>query len=65
MLAAYASDPDLAAMRLDFTEVMRRTAEVTISGAPRPPERADARARAPERRQTRRFGRIGHAVQTF
>ncbi|MEV6033904.1 TetR family transcriptional regulator [Nonomuraea sp. NPDC052116] len=32
MLAAYASDPALAAMRLDFTEVMRRTAEVTISG---------------------------------
>ncbi|MEV4116739.1 TetR family transcriptional regulator [Nonomuraea sp. NPDC049695] len=32
MLAVYASDPALAAMRLDFTEVMRRTVEVTISG---------------------------------
>ncbi|MFD1538709.1 TetR/AcrR family transcriptional regulator [Nonomuraea guangzhouensis] len=32
MLAAYASEPALAAMRLDFTEVMRRTVEVTISG---------------------------------
>ncbi|MEV0621848.1 TetR family transcriptional regulator [Nonomuraea sp. NPDC050404] len=32
MLAAYASDPNLAAMRLDFTDVMRRTVKVTISG---------------------------------
>ncbi|MFI6713232.1 TetR/AcrR family transcriptional regulator [Nonomuraea sp. NPDC050478] len=32
MLAAYASDPELAAMRLDFTDVMRRTVKVTISG---------------------------------
>ncbi|MEV1170651.1 hypothetical protein [Nonomuraea sp. NPDC049784] len=32
MLGAYASEPALAAMRLDFTEVMRRTVEVTISG---------------------------------
>ena len=32
MLAAYASDPALAAMRLDFIEVMRRTVEVTVSG---------------------------------
>lgn len=30
--AAYASDPELAAMRLNFTDVVRRTAEVTISG---------------------------------
>ncbi|MET7402750.1 TetR family transcriptional regulator [Dactylosporangium sp. NPDC005572] len=32
MLAAYAADPELAAMRADFTEVLRQTLEVTISG---------------------------------
>jgi hypothetical protein len=32
MLAAYASDPALAAMRVNFTDVVRRTAEVTASG---------------------------------
>ncbi|MGW5002723.1 TetR family transcriptional regulator [Streptomyces hydrogenans] len=32
MLAAYASDPELAAMRLDFTDLVRRTAAVTTSG---------------------------------
>ncbi|MEU6273870.1 TetR family transcriptional regulator [Streptomyces populi] len=32
MLAAYASDPALAAMRLDFTDLVRRTAAVTASG---------------------------------
>ncbi|MEU6128150.1 TetR family transcriptional regulator [Saccharopolyspora sp. NPDC047091] len=32
MLAAYASDPELAAMRLDFTDLVRRTAQVTASG---------------------------------
>jgi hypothetical protein len=32
MLGAYASEPAVAAMRLRFTEVMRRTVEVTISG---------------------------------
>ncbi|MEU7648823.1 TetR/AcrR family transcriptional regulator [Streptomyces huasconensis] len=30
--AAYASDPALAAMRMDFTEVVRRTLEATASG---------------------------------
>ncbi|GAB2827529.1 TetR family transcriptional regulator [Actinocorallia aurea] len=32
MRAAYASDPALAALRLDFTDVMRRTVQVTASG---------------------------------
>ncbi|MFI5664474.1 TetR/AcrR family transcriptional regulator [Streptomyces sp. NPDC051684] len=32
MLAAYASDPELAAMRLDFTDVVRRTTAITASG---------------------------------
>ncbi|MFF2253356.1 MULTISPECIES: TetR/AcrR family transcriptional regulator [unclassified Streptomyces] len=32
MLAAYASDPELAAMRLDFTDLVRRTTAVTTSG---------------------------------
>ena len=32
MLAAYASDPALAAMRVNFTELVRRTVEVTASG---------------------------------
>ncbi|WP_318200252.1 TetR/AcrR family transcriptional regulator [Streptomyces sp. SCL15-4] len=32
MLAAYASDPALAAMRLDFTDLVRRTVAVTASG---------------------------------
>lgn len=32
MLAAYASDPALAAMRLDFADLVRRTTAVTISG---------------------------------
>ncbi|MGW3984153.1 TetR family transcriptional regulator [Streptomyces mirabilis] len=32
MLAAYASDPELAAMRLDFTDLVRRTTAVTASG---------------------------------
>ncbi|MFD7713414.1 TetR family transcriptional regulator [Streptomyces sp. NPDC059785] len=32
MLAVYASDPALAAMRLDFTDLVRRTAAVTASG---------------------------------
>ncbi len=32
MLAVYASDPALAAMRLDFTALVRRTAQVTASG---------------------------------
>jgi len=32
MLAAYASDPALSAMRLDFTDVLRRTTAVTASG---------------------------------
>ena len=32
MLAAYAADPDLAAMRLDFTTTMREAVEVLISG---------------------------------
>jgi len=30
--AAYASDPQLAGMRIDFTELVRRTAAVTASG---------------------------------
>ncbi|MBM9624396.1 hypothetical protein ACFQ60_00500 [Streptomyces zhihengii] len=29
---AYASDPALAGMRMDFTDLMRRTAAVTTSG---------------------------------
>ncbi|MEU9348418.1 TetR/AcrR family transcriptional regulator [Streptomyces sp. NPDC048278] len=32
VLAAYASDPALAAMRIGFTDTLRRTAEVTASG---------------------------------
>lgn len=32
MLAVYASDPELAAMRLDFTDLVRRVAAVTASG---------------------------------
>ncbi|MET9211567.1 MULTISPECIES: TetR/AcrR family transcriptional regulator [unclassified Nocardia] len=32
MTAAYASDPALAAMRVDFVDVVRRTAAVAISG---------------------------------
>ncbi|MCT7351113.1 TetR family transcriptional regulator [Streptomyces sp. 15-116A] len=32
MLAAYASDPALAAMRMDFSALVRRTAAVTASG---------------------------------
>jgi AcrR family transcriptional regulator len=32
MLAAYAADPELAAMRLDFTATLREAAEVLISG---------------------------------
>ena len=32
MLAAYAADPELAAMRLDFTTTMREAVEVLISG---------------------------------
>ncbi|WP_151775298.1 TetR/AcrR family transcriptional regulator [Streptomyces abyssomicinicus] len=32
MLAVYASDPALAAMRVDFTELVRRTTAVTASG---------------------------------
>jgi AcrR family transcriptional regulator len=32
MLAAYAADPALAAMRLDFTQTLRTTLEVTASG---------------------------------
>ncbi|MFF1595716.1 hypothetical protein ACFVY0_48130 [Streptomyces sp. NPDC058286] len=32
MLAAYASDPALAAMRMDFTDVVRRTTAVAASG---------------------------------
>jgi hypothetical protein len=32
MLAAYAADPELAAMRLDFTRTLREAAEVLISG---------------------------------
>lgn len=32
MLAAYAADPELAAMRLDFTTTLREAAEVLISG---------------------------------
>jgi AcrR family transcriptional regulator len=32
MLAVYASDPALAAMRLDFTDLVRRTTAVTASG---------------------------------
>lgn len=31
-LAAYACDPELAAMRLDFTEVLGRSVAITISG---------------------------------
>ncbi len=44
MLAAYASDPALAAMRLDFTDLVRRTTAVTASGLlARQAERIDAR----------------------
>jgi AcrR family transcriptional regulator len=32
MLAAYAADPALAALRIDFTDLMRQMLEVTISG---------------------------------
>lgn len=32
MLAVYASDPALAAMRVDFTDVVRRSAETTMAG---------------------------------
>ncbi|QEV65229.1 TetR/AcrR family transcriptional regulator [Streptomyces spectabilis] len=32
MLAVYASDPELASMRLDFTDLVRRTTAVTASG---------------------------------
>jgi hypothetical protein len=32
MLAAYAADPELAAMRLDFTATLREAVEVLISG---------------------------------
>ncbi|MFG2951906.1 TetR/AcrR family transcriptional regulator [Streptomyces adustus] len=32
LLAAYASDPALAAMRINFTDAVRRTTEVTASG---------------------------------
>ncbi|MFJ4467700.1 TetR/AcrR family transcriptional regulator [Streptomyces sp. NPDC089424] len=32
MLAAYASDPELASMRVDFTDLVRRTTAVTASG---------------------------------
>ncbi|CAL9332642.1 hypothetical protein [Streptomyces sp. Tu 3180] len=32
MPAVYASDPTLAAMRLDFTDLVRRTTAVTASG---------------------------------
>ncbi|MFC7480159.1 TetR/AcrR family transcriptional regulator [Luedemannella flava] len=32
LLAAYAADPELATMRLDFTDLLRQTLAVTISG---------------------------------
>jgi AcrR family transcriptional regulator len=32
LLAVYAADPSLAALRIDFEDVVRRTAEVTASG---------------------------------
>jgi AcrR family transcriptional regulator len=32
MLAAYAADPTVAAMRIDFTDLLRQTLAVTISG---------------------------------
>ncbi|EHN72589.1 hypothetical protein SMCF_7993 [Streptomyces coelicoflavus ZG0656] len=32
MLAVYASDPELAAMRLDFTDLVRRATAVIASG---------------------------------
>ncbi|WP_433051427.1 TetR family transcriptional regulator [Dactylosporangium sp. CS-033363] len=32
LLAAYAADPDVAAMRMDFTDLLRDTLQVTISG---------------------------------
>ena len=32
MLAAYEADPDLAAMRLDFTATIREVLEVMIAG---------------------------------
>ncbi|MEU9343542.1 hypothetical protein AB0D74_20280, partial [Streptomyces sp. NPDC048278] len=32
VLAAHASDPALAAMRIGFTDALRRTAQVTASG---------------------------------
>ncbi|MEV7197987.1 TetR family transcriptional regulator [Streptomyces sp. NPDC093510] len=32
MLAVYASDPELASMRLDFTDLVRRTTAVTATG---------------------------------
>ena len=32
MLAVYASDPELAAMRLDFTDLVRRATAVTATG---------------------------------
>ncbi|MFF1285793.1 TetR/AcrR family transcriptional regulator [Streptomyces sp. NPDC058299] len=45
--AAYASDPALAAMQMDFTDLVRRTAEVTASGLLVRQE-ATADAEAPE-----------------
>jgi hypothetical protein len=32
MLAAYEADPDLASMRLDFTDTLRQVLEVLIAG---------------------------------
>ncbi|WP_196777740.1 TetR/AcrR family transcriptional regulator [Lentzea aerocolonigenes] len=32
ILSAFAADPELAALRIDFTDTVRRTAEVTVSG---------------------------------
>jgi AcrR family transcriptional regulator len=32
VLSAYAADPELAALRIDFTDTVRKAAEVTVSG---------------------------------
>ncbi|MET7510798.1 hypothetical protein [Streptomyces albidoflavus] len=48
MPAVYASDPELAAMRLDFTDLVRRTTAVSASGLPARQGRGTGAATPPE-----------------
>lgn len=46
--AVYASEPELAAMRLDFTDLLRRTTAVSASGLPARQGRRTGAAPPPE-----------------